>query len=284
MKPHSHSPYNNPLNHYICSQKKRYMIKKLKYAIIADIGNFNPMHNDAEKEAELIAYCNKNGFTYLPSKSKKSVYKLENNHFVRRGIDDVVKVNAFDLIFDQRTIQKFEEPNHNEVRFIVENNEIKGVVHIVDYNNAFISVELYKALFQFESNLRQLLIDNDLSNEDFISWVWDEATKTNNDYWHRKLETLEYRREQMSYANLFQTFNFRDLLLFAKEKKLIELSNREIDNISDIRNSVAHNKDVTSHSDENGMIVYDFEGLDIFLEQMNSFFQSYELLADKVNE
>ena len=88
----------------------------------------------------------------------------------------------------------------------------------------------------------------------------------------------------MSYANLFQTFNFRDLLLFAKEKKLIELSNREIDNISDIRNSVAHNKDVTSHSDENGMIVYDFEGLDIFLEQMNSFFQSYELLADKVNE
>ena len=126
------------------------------------------------------------------------------------------------------------------------------------------------------------MIDNDLSNEDFISWVSDEATKTNSDYWHCKLKTLEYRREQMSYANLFQTFNFRDLLLFAKEKKLIELSNREIDNVSDIRNSVAHNKDVTSHTDENGLIVYDFEGLDIFLEQMNSFFQSYELLADKV--
>lgn len=259
------------------------MIKKLKYAIIADIGNFNPVYYEADKEAELIAYCTKNGFTYLPSKSKKSVYKLENNRFVRKGIEDIVKVNAFDLIFDQKTIHKFEEPNHNEVRFIVENNEIKGVVHIVDYNSVFISVELYKGLFQFESNLRQLLINNDLSNEDFIEWVRDEAAKSDSDYWHRKLKTLEYRREQMSFANLFQTFNFRDLLIFSKQQKLINLSDREIDNLSDVRNSVAHNKDVTSHTDENGSIVYDFEGLDIFLEQMNSFFQSYELLAEKVN-
>lgn len=260
------------------------MIKKLKYAIIADIGNFNPVYYDTDKQVELIAYCNKNGFNYLPSKSKKSVYKLQNNQFVRKGIDEVVKVNAFDLIFDQNTIQKFEEPNHNEIRFIVENNEIKGVVHIVDYNSEFISVELYKALFKFESNLRDLLIENDLSNEDFISWVKDEADQSDSDYWYRKLKTLEYRREQMSYANLFQTFNFRDLLNFAKEKKLIDFSDREIDNVSDIRNSVAHNKDVTSHTDENGSIVYDFRGLDIFLEQMSSFFQSYELLEEKVKE
>ena len=86
----------------------------------------------------------------------------------------------------------------------------------------------------------------------------------------------------MSFANLFQTFNFRDLLNFARYKNLISLTEREIDNVSDIRNSVAHNKDITSHTDENGSIVYDFEGLDIFLEQMNSFFQTYELLADKV--
>lgn len=258
------------------------MIKKLKYAIIADIGNFNPVYYEADKQAELKAYCNKNGFTYLPSKSKKSVYKLDNNQFVRKGIDEVAKVNAYDLIFDQKTIQKFEEPNHNEIRFIVENNEIKGVVHIVDYNNQYISVELYKALFKFESNLRQLLINNDLSNEDFIDWVRSEASQSDSDYWHRKLSTLEYRREQMSFANLFQTFNFRDLLNFAKNKNLISLSDKEIDNVSDIRNSVAHNKDVTSHTDENGSIVYDFEGLDIFLEQMNSFFQSYEQLAEKV--
>ena len=46
------------------------MIKKLKYAIIADIGNFNPVYYEADKETQLMAYCNKNGFSYLPSKSK----------------------------------------------------------------------------------------------------------------------------------------------------------------------------------------------------------------------
>ena len=258
------------------------MIKKLKYAIIADIGNFNPIYYEADKKEELIEYCKKSGFTYLPSKSKKSVYKLEDDHFVKSGINDVAKVNAFDLIFDQHTIEKFEKPNHNEIRFIVENNEIKGVVHIVDYNNVFLSVQLFKALLQFESNLRQLLLDNDLVNEDFISWVSDIAVKTNSDYWIRKMDTLEYRREQMKYANLFQTFNFRDLLNFAKDKKLLNLSDKEIDNVSNVRNSIAHNKDVTSHIDNNGSIVYDFEGLNIFLEQMNSFFHSYEELEEKV--
>ncbi len=258
------------------------MIKKLKYAIIADIGKFNPVYYDAQNERELIAYCIKNGFTYLPSKSKKSVYKLEKDHFVKTRIEDVFKVNAYDLIFNQDTIKKFEKPNHNEIRFIVENNQIKGVVHIVDYNNVFISVQLFKALLQFESNLRQILIEHDLTNEDFITWVKDKASKTNDNYWHRKLNELEYRREQMNYANLFQTFNFRDLLNFAKDENILDFSDVEIDNVSDVRNLLAHNKDVTSHTDKNGSIVYDFEGLKVFVEQMTSFFESYEVLADKV--
>ena len=258
------------------------MIKKLKYAIIADIGKFNPVYYEAQKEEELKAYCTKNGFTYLPSKSRKSVYKLVNNHFIETKIEDVLKVNAYDLIFDYDTIRKFEKPNHNEIRFIVENNEIKGVVHIVDYNNVFISVQLFKALLKFESNLRKLLINNDLTNEDFISWVKDKASRTNDNYWHRKLNEVEYRREQMKDANLFQTFNFRDLLNFTKDKDLLILSDIEIDNVSDVRNMLAHNKDVTSHTDKNGSIVYNFDGLVIFAEQMNSFFRSYEVLADKV--
>lgn len=259
------------------------MIKTLKYANIADIAKFNPVFYEVHKENELIAYCIKNGFTYLPTKDRKTVYKLKNDSFVKTRLEDVLQVNASDLIFDQSTIAKFEESNHNEIRFIIENHEIKGVVHIVDYNNVFLSVELFKAILQFESNLRQLLIVNNLTNEDFIAWVRKNATTNNNSYWHRKLDEVEYRRDQMKNANLFQTFNFRDLLNFADDKSLIDLSDVEIDNVSDIRNSLAHNKDVTSHTDENGSIVYDFKGLKIFVQQITSFFQTYEVLADKVN-
>ena len=258
------------------------MINRLKYAIIANIANFNPVYYNAQNEDKLIEYCTKNGFTYLPSQDKKSVYKLENNRFVRKRIEDVYQVNASDFIFDLSTIKKFEEPNHNEIRFIVEDGEIKGVVHIVDYNTMYISIELFKALLHFESNLRKLIIDNDLDNEDFILWISEKAKQTNDYFWERKLNELEYRRNQMKYANLFQTFNFRDLLNFANEKNLLPLSEEEIDDVSDVRNSLAHNRDVTSHIKDNDSIVYDFVGLKIFTEKMRSFFNIYQLLAEKV--
>lgn len=260
------------------------MINRLKYAIIANIANFNPVYYDAQNEEKLIAYCTKNGFTHLPSKDKKSVYKLENKRFVKKRLDEVYQVNASDFIYDTSTIQKFEEPNYNEIHFIIEKDKIKGVVHIVDYNNIYISVELFKALLQFESNLRQLLIDSDLDNEDFISWVEEKATTTNEQFWRNKLNNLEYRRKQMKYANLFQTFSFRDLLNFANDKNILHLSEGEIDDVSDIRNSLAHNRDVTSQMEDNGAIVYDFVGLKIFAEKMRSFFNTYEVLADKVKE
>ena len=258
------------------------MINSLKYAIIANIANFDPVYYDVHNEDKLIAYCTKNGFTHLPSKDKKTIYKLENNRFVKKQLEDVYQVNASDFIFDTSTIKKFEEPNYNEIRFIVEKDKIKGIVHIVDYNNVYISIELFKALLQFESNLRQLLIDHDLDNEDFISWVREKANKTNEYFWENKLNQLEYRRNQMKYANLFQTFSFRDLLNFANNTNILRLSEAEIDDVSDVRNSLAHNRDVTSHINDNGAIVYDFVGLKIFTEKMRSFFNTYEVVADKV--
>ncbi len=88
----------------------------------------------------------------------------------------------------------------------------------------------------------------------------------------------------MKYANLFQTFNFRDLLNFANDKNILHLSEGDIDDVSDIRNSLAHNRDVTSQMEDNGAIVYDFVGLKIFAEKMRSFFNTYYVLADKVKK
>ena len=259
------------------------MINKLKYAIIANIANFNPLYYDPQNEEKLIAYCTKNGFSHLPSKDKKSVYKLVDNHFVEKRLEDMYTVNASDFIFDESTIHKFEEPNPNEIHFIVERGRIKGMVHIVDYNNIYINVELFKAILKFESNLRQLLIDNNLENDDFIAWVADKAAKEDNSYWHRKKNSLLNSRRQMKYANQFQTFSLRDLLNFASDKNLLPLSDKEIDDVSDIRNSLAHNRDVTSQMDDhNGSIVYDFVGLKIFAEKMRSFFNSYEVLKEKI--
>ena len=259
------------------------MFNKLKYAIIANIANFNPLYYDPENEQQLITYCKKNGFSHLPSKDKKSVYKLVGNHFVEKKLEDVYTVNASDFIFDESTISKFEEPNPNEIHFIVERNRIKGMVHIVDYNNIYINVELFKAILKFESNLRQLLIENDLENDDFIGWVADKAATEDSPYWNRKKNSLLNQRKYMKYANQFQTFSFRDLLNFAQDKDILPLTDKEIDDVSEVRNSLAHNRDVTSQMDDhNGSIVYDFVGLKFFAEKMRSFFNSYEVLKEKL--
>lgn len=191
------------------------MIRKLKYATIADIATFNLKFYDDQKEKELKKFCRKNGITYLPTKCRISAFKLEGNDFIKTKIEDISKVNLNDLIFYQSTIDKFEEVDHNEVRFIMESGEIKAVVHIVDYNNDSISIELFKALLQFETNVRNLLIENNLTNEKFIVWVEKKSISSNNKkYWQRRLNAIypedEKRRlktiNKMENANPFQTF------------------------------------------------------------------------------
>ena len=261
------------------------MIRDLKYAIIADIGIFNPIFYDDDKKQELAQFCKENGITYLPAKSRKSAYKLVNNQFVEAKIENHLKVNPYDQLFAQETINKFEKVNSNEIRFIMEHDQIKGVVHIIDYNNDFIDVELFKALLQFETNLRQLLINNGLNNESFIKWVSDKPDSSiEGHHWNRRLYQLEKFSEERENANPLQTFYLKELLLFADSKNLIELYNREIEDINELRNQLAHSKDVITYSDENGSMIYNFEGLQTFAKRMKSFFYAYEILAESVGD
>ena len=259
------------------------MIRNLKYAIIADIGIFNPVFYDDDRKSELAQMCKEHGITYLPNKSRKSVYKLVNNLFVEAKIEEHLKINPDDQLFAQETINKFEKVNSNEVRFIMEHNEIKGVVHIIDYNNDFIDVELFKALLQFETNLRQLLINQGLTNESFIQWVSKKPEATNEgSHWNRRLSQLDYLQEERQNANPFQTFYLRELLEYADDIKLIDLYQSEIEEINQLRNQLAHNKDVIYQSTKNGTIIYNFDGLQTFANQMKSFFYAYDKLAESV--
>ena len=259
------------------------MIRNLKYAIIADIGVFNPIFYDEHRKKELAQMCKKHGITYLPAKSRKAAYKLVNNQFVETKIEEHLKVNPYDRLFAQETIDKFEKVNSNEIRFIMEHDEIRGVVHIIDYNNDFLDVELFKALLQFETNLRQLLIQKGLNNESFINWVSDKPESSNEgSHWNRRLYQIENQNEERENANILQTFYLKELLLFADSKNLLELFNSEIEDINQLRNQLAHNKDVITFSYKNGSIIYDFEGLQTFANQMRALFYAYEILAESV--
>ncbi|SHG41002.1 hypothetical protein SAMN05444396_11162 [Flavobacterium segetis] len=269
------------------------MINKLKYATISDIGISNLIFYNVEKEKELIQFCKDNLISCLPSSDRRSIYKLVKGNFENCRLERELCLNPFDRLFDAVTLKKFEKVDHNEIRFITEGEKIKGVVHIVDYNNEFLQVEFYRAFYKFENNIRTLLIKNKLTNEDFINWVRLKSENENNlknqEHWKKrynalmpfKIDDLERVKIQRLEVNPFQTFFLKELLEFCFDNDVIHREFINIDSICALRNSIAHNKDLTSIiENENGDLIYNFKNLQKFVLHAKAFFEAYEYLSE----
>lgn len=262
------------------------MINKLKYATISDIGITDVIFFNDTKNQELVEFCRKNGISYLPARNRETIYKLDDEEFTETTLKEDFIVNPFDRIFDLETLEKFEKVDHNEIRFIVENGKIKGVVHIVDYNNEFLTVELYRAFFRFENFIRQILILNRKSNADLLSWLESKATKDKPDgHWSRRYNQLLLHSSAMMELNPFQLFYLRELMSFAKKSKLLIIDSADLEMVCTFRNDIAHSKDVTSQNvDKKGMVIYNFENLKNFVGKAQTFFKIYEDVEDQYQD
>lgn len=263
------------------------MIEKIKYSTISTIYVKELIYYDENKEEHLKDFCTRNGITFLPNKNKQSCYKLVNNTFIETPLTNELICKPYDRIFDKTTLEKFEKNNQDEVMFVVEEDKIKGVVHIVDYNTEFLYFEFYKAAFFFEKNLRRLLISKKETNKSLLSWMKEKATK--NGHWEKRY--LECNPEDEAKKNKlylkrrdcspFQTFYLNDLLFFAASKRYISKEFRKsLEAIRDIRNWVSHNKDLTHKSELDNNPLYKIEELKDFVNNANIFFKCYEELED----
>lgn len=271
------------------------MINKLKYATISDIGVNDLIFYDPLKESECLEFCRENSISYLPSKDKRFVYKADPTGFVKVRLENNLTLNPYDRIFDHTTVKKFEKVDHNEIRFITEKSKIKGVVHIVDYNNENLQIDFCRAFYRFENNIRTLLKQSNYKNEDFIEWVKKQSEENLNDhdrkFWQSRYRSLmpedekALRQEQdkRSATNQFQTFYLKELLLFSIAVGILESNGVKSDSIGSLRNNIAHNKDFT-HTIENeeGEFVYNFKDLKSFVAKANDFFDAYEYVEDRI--
>ena len=271
------------------------MINKLKYATISDIGVSTLFFYDSNKEEECYEFCRNNLISFLPSKDRKSIYKSTESGFEMFKLTPDLTLNPYDRIFHNSTLKKFEKVNHNEIRFITEKAKIKGVVHIVDYNNENLQVEFYRAFYRFENNVRRLLINAKYKNEDFINWVKEQSETNNSEenikFWQNRYRALmpenpielKKQEDKRLSSNPFQTFYLKELLLFSANKNILEESLIKLDSITSLRNDIAHNKDVTSISeDEDVGLVYNFKKLKAFVNKANEFFEAYDYLEEMV--
>lgn len=272
------------------------MIERLKNATISDIGIYTLKFYNEEKKAELIEFCKINNYSCLPSEDRKSIYHLVGEDFVNQKLTAEMKINPKDKIFDKKTLKKFEQ-NSLDILFICTDENIEGVVHIVDYNNEYIQVELFRVMFKFESNLRTLLIKLGKENADFIAWVRtvlkNEKDNGSISHWERRINEIDPINEKknlkiktkMNEVNQFQTFFLNELLRYSCSELLIDSTFFNIENITEVRNHIAHNKHFTTNSkNEEGTLIYNFSRLKQYIEFIKSFFTSYEYLEKQLAE
>lgn len=243
------------------------MIDTLKYATISkiytkDLKFYNP--DDTKGSA---AFCERYGITYMPDVSRDKCYEFLGDKFEIRDLSDVPQCSPADLLFSTATLDKFKEAKRaDDVLLVTEKDKIKGVVHIVDYNNEFLYFEFYKLVYYFERNLRKLLTLNKESNDSFLAWGRRGIT--------------ENQLQECRALGPFQTFYLLELLSFAMEKGHILMNEEERKAIGKVRNWVAHHPDIllNEKKEEQTDRLYDFSRLEKFVKNVEVFFQHYEIL------
>ena len=270
------------------------MIEKLKYANISSIYTKELIFYNKAVEGDCISLCERNGISYLPDSNRKSCWKLESGTFRNVELSEVFTIAPTELIFSQSTLQKFSDAGIDEVLFVVEDERVVAVVHVVDYNNPFIQFECFKAISQFERSIRNLLKVEGESNQSFLEWCRIQVEE----HWLRIFSQFvpdkekDRRRIEKNMADLseFQMFNLSDILSFGIAKGILPKhwgsvlnDGDKLHSISQLRNFIAHNKDFTNVEIREGSSpLFSIRGLQKFAKHFGDFVQCFEYVEDHV--
>lgn len=263
------------------------MIETLKYATVSQISTKDLRFYDPKDISGSKEFCEKLGITYLPDANRKQFYELKDGSFVLKKLHEIDQCNPWDLIFSEETLAKFRKNNSDNVLFVTEDQRIKGVVHIVDYNREFIFTELYKLIFNFESMLREYLFNAGVNNNTIIEFFRQKSdVEAANSFWKRKHAeyTSDKGKKKLQEAmGPLQVFYLSDLLNYYHY--LGKISDGEMHSIIRIRNKIAHSVDIISKErDMSGEKLYNFKGLSEFIKDVRVFFSHFEKLENGLRE
>jgi hypothetical protein len=245
------------------------------------------MYDYQNPKSQDIEFCRRNGFSYLPAVDRNSIYKI-NPDGVERIVDFVeLQCNPFDRLFDVNDIiKKFTAAGSDGVLFVMDKKKIKGVIHAVDYNHPFLSIELFRLFTYFERNLRRYLLARAENNDSFIDWVGSKDT----DFYKKRYKELrpenpkDLSKQILKRSEMppFQTFYLRELLEFVDSKPNDKVAPEEIYMISALRNYLMHSKDFVGLKNETDTEpVYDIVSLEKMANRINCFLDVYDRFDSK---
>lgn len=264
------------------------MIETLKYATISQISTKDLRFYDPDDIAGSMDFCTNLGITYLPDRTREHCYELVGSSFVLRQLNEIEQCNPWDRIFSEDTLAKFQKNNSDNVLFVTEANHIKGVVHIVDYNRAFVFTEFYRLIFGFETMLRKFLLLKGVNNESIRKFYKFKAGEEGaKNFWKKRYKEFANNEarlhEKQNILGPLQIFYLSDLLNYYVFLDMI--ADGEKKSILNVRNRIAHSVDIISNRmNEQAEKLYNFKGLQSFVRDSVVFFNHFEKLSENLKD
>lgn len=252
----------------------------------------NILFYDKQVEAACFDICEHLKIDNMPAINGKNYYELQEGSFKRKSIMDIHKLLVDDSIFNPALLKKFKANKHN-VLFVFEENVLRGVVHISDYNRNNVLESIQDDLLAFERKLRQLILLHGFKNGDMRDFFLNRKNNVTNkkeiNYYIRKIKSYDYRINEINAFGQFQLFEFSDLMDFA-ENLVHKINNYSINGqiksgtevLRNLRNLAMHGKNPVTM--ENEKLIYSLGSLKIFMDSLNVLRIEYSIISNKIRQ
>lgn len=231
-----------------------------------DIMQTKILYYDKEVESACFDICATLKIDTMPDYNSKSYYELVDMTFVEKHIEDNLKLNVTDRIFESQHIEKFRNNKHN-VLYVFAGNVLKGIVHFADYNANTVLKRIQDDVLSFEMNLREFLVLNGKTNEviqEFYKYKNENEQRENKkEHFKRRLNFFKSKENEIKCLGQFQMCDLSDLMDYCNSSysnKLFKFENssksdKRSDNeiIRSFRNMVMHGKNPIEKNTESSI-------------------------------
>ena len=261
-----------------------------------DIMEKRVLYYDEESEPACFDICEYLNIDNLPAIDGQNFYELSTKKFVMKKIAGEHKIFANESIFDSKVLAQFKLNRHN-VLFVFEENSLKGVVHLSDYNRDIVLQNIQDDILSFERKLRQLILLNGYKNKDMYLFFGHrmntKKTEKDRDFWKGKKVNYEKRINEINSLGEFQLFDFTDLTDFAASiytKGVHEIGKYSIDGIfksgatilKELRNLAMHGKNPISKNAESR--IYSLQNLAVLIDGLEVLRKENANISMKIRE
>jgi DNA polymerase III delta prime subunit len=249
---------------------------------------------EAVSTSEIIYYSEKYAHTcsricqilqidLFPDSNHKDYWHLEDQQWHVKSITEEQAVNSSLRVFNESVLQKMEASPSN-LLFSYTGSPLSGIVHFTNYANQQTYQSLYQNFYEFETSLREYLSHLGFTYEDVEKYYEYSLAKRDKPFFRDRLEQLrseKFRNDAKELPNL-QKLDLKEAIIFSISsyhtkdiKNKIGLSKINEPQISNLRNTIMHAKEITGSNSE---LAHNFSSFKKFFSEVLSFKDAFMTL------